>query len=455
MDTDLVLVWMNEAYLAATMRSREDIIGRRMFDAFPSEGESHRLLVNSLEKVLQSGEADEIALIRYDIAAPDGTSQTHYWSATHTPIHEDGALRYILQHTVDVTELEEWRQSRDGMGLIRRARSVQDENQSLKSETKRLLEYFDQAPGFTAVLVGPEHRFGMVNQAYRALVGRDDLVGRTVFETLPEIVEQGFVATLDEVYVSGQAYHAHREEVLLGGEGEEAPRARYLNFIFQPIFDGEKEPLGIIVQGNDVTEEVLALERQSLLVNELNHRVKNTLSIVQGLAMQSFRGSESEAGRHVFEARLKTLAAAHNLLTEGFWGEAEVRDIVRQSAEAAAGDAVSRMEFGGDLVRLPPQTSVSLAMIVHELCTNAIKYGALSNATGSVRIWWETEGEDGRDLVFHWKESGGPEVTPPARAGFGTRLITRGIGDRATGTARMEFEPDGLLFSMRARVEKE
>ncbi len=456
LDTDLVIVWMNEAYLRATMRTREDIVGRGMFDAFPSEegSESHDLLHSSLHRVLKTAETDEIALIRYDIQNPDGTTGERFWSATHSPVVEDGWLRYILQHTVDVTEIETLRRHRDEMGVFRRAQKVQDQNRDLKNETRKLLDYFNQAPGFTAVLVGPEHRFGMANEAYRELVGRKDLIGRTVQEALPEIADQGFIAILDGVYRTAEPYFGRREEVLLVPEGGEEPRRRFLNFIFQPILDEGDVVRGIMVQGNDVTEEVLSLERQGLLVNELNHRVKNTPSIVQGLAMQSFRDADTEQGRAVFEARLRTLAAAHNLLTEGFWGAAEVKDVVCKSAEATAGAGLDRIDFTGDPVRLPPQTAVSLAMIIHELCTNALKYGALSNDSGRIEIRWHVEENGVKTLVFEWKEHGGPQVTQPERSGFGTRLISRGVADRTRGTAAIDFEPDGLRFAMRASLEQ-
>lgn len=453
LDTDLVIVWMNDAYLSVTMRRRERLLGRKLFDAFPSEGTSHEQLMASFETVLDSGEPDEIALIRYDIEAPDGTSETRYWSATHTPIFKEGSLRYILQHTVDVTELENLRRARDEMGVIQRARSVQDQNLSLRSETRRLLDLFNQAPGFTAVLVGPEHRFGMANEAYCELVGRDDLLGRPVSEAIPEISEQGFMDTLDRVYETGRPYFGRREKVALNSKNQSEPRARFLNFIFQPVMEDDGTVGGIIVQGYDVTEEVLSLERQELLVNELNHRVKNTLSIVQGLAMQSFKRDDVDQALAVFNARLKSLAAAHNLLTESFWGEAEVHDVLTKAAEAAAGDAMERITLEGESTRLPPQMAVTLAMIVHELCTNALKYGALSNEEGSVTASWHERSGDPSQFVFEWKETGGPPVTEPEKHGFGTRLISRGIGDSATSGATMKFEPDGLRFEMHTGVE--
>jgi PAS domain S-box-containing protein len=213
---DLTIVTMNDSYLKATMRERDDLVGKPMFEAFPSdpESESHKALHQSLERVLQSGERDEIALIRYDIPLPSGGYDERYWSATHTPLLDAGQVAYILQHTVDVTELHRLRTiaaeaghyARQATGVFQRAHAVQEANQTLSQETQRLRTLFEQAPGFVAVLSGPEHRFQMANAAYRRLVGDREIVGKTVVEALPEVVEQGFVTLLEQVRSSGDAY---------------------------------------------------------------------------------------------------------------------------------------------------------------------------------------------------------------------------------------------------------
>ncbi|WP_346032550.1 sensor histidine kinase [Erythrobacter westpacificensis] len=459
MDTDLHLVWMNEAYLRATMRQREDIIGRKMFDAFPSDPdtESFRQLNRSLRRVLGTGEVDEIALIRYDIARPDGGLDVRFWSATHTPLlGDDGKVEYILKHTVDVTELHKLRQLRDEMGVVRRADAVEARNRDLQEESRRMTELFEQAPGFVAVLEGPEHRFRMTNEAYRELVGRSDILGLPVREALPEIVDQGFVDILNTVRATGEPYVGRREQVLLESEKGEGASKRFLNFIFQPIFDGDQGVSGIMVQGYDITEEIEFEERQRLLINELNHRVKNTLAIVQGLAGQSFGTVEgSEEAKAIFNGRLQALAAAHNLLTQTSWGSASLHDIVTGSAEATAGDLIQRFDISGPPLTLPPQTSVSLAMIVHELCTNAIKYGALSSDSGSVSVHWDVDDSKREPtLRLVWSESGGPPVEEPSRRGFGTRLISRGLS-ADQGEVEMEFRPEGLVCTITARLVEE
>ena len=455
-DRDLVIAWANDAYLRVTMRRREDLLGRKMFDAFPSDpaSESHQLLRRSFETVIRTGEQDEIALIRYDIANADGSMGVRYWSATHTPfLDASGQVERILQHTVDVTELHELRQLRDEAGLVKRASAVQARNLALDDQARQWRQLFEQAPGFLALLEGPDHVFRVANAAYRRLVGERDLIGRPVSEALPEVVGQGFTELLDKVSSTGEAYVGHGERVLLQDPGDGEPTETYLNFIYQPINDESGAVTGVLVQGYDVTEEVEAGERQTLLINELNHRVKNTLAIVQGLAMQSFRQvANSEEARSVFDARLTALAGAHNLLTEQNWSSASLIETIRTSVAATAGASADRVTLSGPDMVLDPQAAVSLAMIVHELTTNAIKYGALSNADGQVSIDWDVSAA--ADLRLVWAERGGPTVSPPASRGFGTRLVERGIASDRQSKVSMQFLPEGLRCEIGMKAPK-
>jgi len=462
MDPDLRLVWMNRAYLAATMRTREDILHRHVFDAFPADPttEGFRLLDESLRQVVETGEDDEIALIRYDIARPDGEMETRYWSATHTALtDDDGRLQYILQHAVDVTELHKLRQMRDEMGVVRRAEAIQARNRDLERESQRMLEFFNQAPGFVAVLGGPDHVFQMANASYLDLVGRTDIVGQPVREALPEVVGQGFIEVLDGVYDSGEAYFGRRQPVVLEGSNSPAHSRRVLNFIFQPIFDPDGTVTGIIVQGSDVTEEVEYEERQVLLIQELNHRVKNTLAVVQGLAQQTFRNVEGVAGpMATYKARLHALAAAHGLLTASNWSPAKVADLVALTVDAAAGENRQRVDLRGPDFELGPEAALALTMILHELTTNAIKYGALSNESGRVTVGWAvTEehivGEVCDRFALTWSEAGGPEVSPPDRPGFGTRLIRSGISSKRGSQVDLRYEPEGVVCELQVTLE--
>ncbi|MCF6371184.1 PAS domain-containing protein [Rhizobium sp. TRM95001] len=196
----------------------------------------------------------------------------------------------------------------------------------------------------------------------------------------------------------------------------------------------------------EIVQRCKAEEQQQLLINELNHRVKNTLAIVQSLAQQSFKSDvPSEAARLTFNARLSALAAAHNLLTRRHWEKAFLSEIISSSLHATAGEASARVVLEGPEVVVSPQTAVSLAMAVHELSTNAIKYGALSTDVGEVAVTWEVSKSEARPrLRLEWREDGGPTVTAPTRKGFGTRMIERGLAAELQGQVALEFAPDGL-----------
>ena len=460
MDRDFRLVWMNDAYLRATMRRREDILGREMFEAFPSppESESHRLLEGSLRRVLAAGEVDELALIRYDIHDPEGRLDQRYWSATHTPqLDADGQVRYILQHTVDVTELHGLRRLRDEMGLVQRAHAVQARNLDLTEESGRLRALFEQAPGFVAVLGGPGHEFRLANRAYLELVGQRDLIGRRFAEALPEVVRQGFVELLDQVRATGKPYVGRAQEVFLDNPGGGQSGARFLDFVYQPITSEQGEITGILVQGHDVTEQVHAREQQELLIHELNHRVKNSLAVVQSLAAQSFREVPgAQAAHDTFDARLNALAAAHTLLTARNWQTARLFDTIHNAIEATLGADTARVRMEGPDIDLGSQTALSTAMLIHELSTNAIKYGALSQPEGRIDVTWTlTEEADHCLLQVAWRESGGPPVAKPQRRGFGTRLIGRGLATSLGGEVNLDFKAEGLHCTIIARLPLE
>ncbi|MBA1156977.1 PAS domain-containing protein [Microvirga mediterraneensis] len=271
LDLSLTIVGMNDAYLKATMRQREDLIGRNMFDAFPSDPDSpsHRQLRGSFDKVIREKSADYISLIEYAIPLPNGQGfEERFWSATHTPLfNQAGELAFILQHTVDVTELHRLRNlakstvlSSGPSALIetdmfRRAQAVQQANEVLNAEQQRLRGLFQQAPGFMAALSGPDHVFTMANTAYLQVVGRENLIGKPVREALPEVVEQGFIQLLDRVYKSGQPFVGRSIRIFLEQGNGDAQDERFLDFVYQPIFDPNGQVSGIFVQGHDVTEQ--------------------------------------------------------------------------------------------------------------------------------------------------------------------------------------------------------
>jgi two-component sensor histidine kinase len=192
-----------------------------------------------------------------------------------------------------------------------------------------------------------------------------------------------------------------------------------------------------------------------LLIEELNHRVKNTLAILQAIAVQTFR-SASKAERATFEGRLGALAEAHNLLSMEKWQGSGLQDVVSRVMQPYLLNNPRRLRMSGPKVPLSPRLAVVLSMILHEIATNAAKYGALSNDGGSITLDWEVTGETGkRKLRLIWTEVGGPPVVAPVRRGFGSRLIERSARDQLGGEATVDFLPRGVVYTLTCALEGE
>jgi two-component sensor histidine kinase len=192
-----------------------------------------------------------------------------------------------------------------------------------------------------------------------------------------------------------------------------------------------------------------------LLVEELNHRVKNTLAILQSIAVQTFR-SASRSEREKFEGRLGALAEAHNLLSTEKWQGSELNDVVGRVLQPYLLNNPERIKMFGPRVPLSPRIAVVLSMILHEIATNAAKYGALSNETGTVTLDWEVTSENARPkLRLIWTEAGGPPVTAPVQRGFGSRLIERSARDQLGGEATVDFLPRGVAYTVSCALDGE
>ncbi len=211
-----------------------------------------------------------------------------------------------------------------------------------------------------------------------------------------------------------------------------------------------------------ITDAIRALltgdeERQSLLIHELNHRVKNTLATVQSLAIQTMRSSPNpEAFQFNFMARLMALSATRDLLTRTYWESTTLHDVLQAELRPHGGIDQQRIKARGETVKLKPQQALSLGMAFHELATNATKYGALSAPPGHLSVDWNVEslGNGSSELLLRWREQGGPPVAKPERRGFGMRLIDRSIAHELGGGIEMNHASTGLECLIRIPLAK-
>lgn len=235
------------------------------------------------------------------------------------------------------------------------------------------------------------------------------------------------------------------EETFVHRDGHFYPVA----FTASPVLDDDSRTIGTIIEVRDVRQEKMAAERQRLLINELNHRVKNVLATVQSLAWQTLKGVDPDALER-FTGRLFVLSGAHDLLTDVSWHNAGVEEVISVAIEPFG---LERFKLEGPHSEVRSKEAVSLAMVLHELATNAVKYGALSTPEGCVKIGWKAERlANHKTLDIRWEEVGGPPVQAPPRRGFGTRLIERQLRLEDGGQASLEFRKEGVVCRMCLRL---
>jgi two-component sensor histidine kinase len=228
----------------------------------------------------------------------------------------------------------------------------------------------------------------------------------------------------------------------------------WMRFAAAPIRNAEGAIVAGVVAAVDIDQEKQAEQHQQLLINELNHRVKNTLATVQSIASQTLRNANTkEEARSALEARLLALSRAHDVLTRENWESAGLKEIVLEALAPYRHERENRLHIRGANVRLSPRMALAFAMALQELATNAVKYGALSNADGEVHIAWSVRHAGSqRRLHLSWTESGGPAVEPPKRRGFGTRLIERSLAQDLDGDAQIQFVPTGVVCTVDASL---
>jgi PAS domain S-box-containing protein len=317
----------------------------------------------------------------------------------------------------------------------------------LRASEERFRQFGDASSDVLWVRDAETLRYEYLSPAFEAVYGEgrervlgDDDLGRWAALIHPEDRE---AALRSIARVRGGERATHEFRVVRPTDGQ----VRWVRDTHFPLLDEAGRVRRIGGAGQDVTGEREAAERQRRLARELDHRVKNVLAVVQAIASQTVRASGSLEGfAEAFEGRLGALARAHGLLTSTGWAGADLRGLAEQTLEPYL-DGAAEVAVGGPSLALPPRRAVAVAMVLHELATNAAKHGALSVPGGRVAVGWEVgEGEGGaRRVRLAWEEAGGPAVgAAPGRKGFGTALIEQSLRYDLEGTGGLRFEPDGL-----------
>jgi PAS domain S-box-containing protein len=227
----------------------------------------------------------------------------------------------------------------------------------------------------------------------------------------------------------------------------------WVSLTISPLKDATGTVIGASTIARDMTDRRRAEEHRNTLMRELNHRVKNTLAIVQSIATQTLRqASTMEDASDTFAARLSNLGKAHNLLTRESWGGANLAEIVADTLKTHANSEKS-FHFEGQDFQVAPSPALAFAMALHELATNATKYGALSVEGGHVDVAWDINGKSpDRRLTLRWAEHGGPRVVPPKQRGFGSTLIERSLSAELQAEVRIEYDPSGVVCTFNVPI---
>jgi len=269
-------------------------------------------------------------------------------------------------------------------------------------------------------------------------------IGRSFEEIFPLSfpLSSGLIGGHDLVDVALAGTAVRAIEATLERDG----RPRDLLLSAGPLRQAGDTVFGCIVTLADVTDRRAAEKRQALLMGELTHRVKNTLTLVMSIANRTIAGAKDMADfRGAFARRLEALAATHNLLAEGVWEGLTLEELINAELAPFVAVGSQRVRLENVDVRIAPDTAVALGLIFHELVTNAVKYGALSDDQGRISI--AAMPQDAA-IEIVWQEDGGPKVVTPEKTGFGQTVIARGLGQSGAQATQVEFRPEGLVCRM-------
>ena len=219
-----------------------------------------------------------------------------------------------------------------------------------------------------------------------------------------------------------------------------------------PVRDESDEVVQHFASFVDLTRQKKEQAQSTMMINELNHRVKNTLATVQSIVRQALQNSSDPIViRESIESRLFALSRSHDLLTRENWEGAGLLDLIHEVLEpfGVANGRAERFVIKGKNIRIPPNATLALGIAFHELATNAVKYGAFSNERGSILVSWGIEPVPGGNrLILHWQEKNGPAVLPPSRKGFGSRVIERGLAHELGGSVNLDYRANGVVCTI-------
>ena len=435
---DNPIVFANAAFARLTGYDREAILGRNC--RFLQGPETDRADVARLRRAIESREPIELDLLNYK---RDGST---FWNRLLvSPVFgEDGELTYFFASQFDVTlereRLVRLQRDRDALEA-----EVGQRNAELQASEERLRFALEAGQlGSWSINLDTGHL--TASDSCKVICGRQP--GDPL--TLDEL--QASIHPDDRSVQQDAIEQAIANRSLLDAEYRlttPAGQEKWVQIRGRAHYRADGTPLLITGTSQDITERRAIQSQRALLTRELHHRVQNTLASLSAIVSQTMRRASSmEDAAATLSARIQAMAAANTLLITEDFGSISMEDLVRRSLAPFGVEDTARFRLSGPNLRLPPQVIIAYALALHELATNASKYGALSNAMGVVEVTWSLKEEAGLPMLHMlWQERGGPPVVPPRDTSFGTQLIKRVLATEIGGRVDVDYRTEGVVFT--------
>lgn len=432
---DNPIVFVNDAFARLTGYSREETLGRNCrFLQGPATNTDD---VGKIRTAIDQRVPIEIELLNY---RKDGTT---FWNRLLiSPVFDEGQLTYFFASQFDVTP------ERDRINTLSMDRdALESENQrrvlDLAASEERL-RFTLQAGGLGTWTLDIPHQRLVASSICKSNFGRGPTDSFT-YQDLQNSIHPSDLArwrqTLDECLAGNGDFNIEYRAITPAGE------IRWIEIRAQTKYDAHGHPISMTGVSMDITERKEGEAHRQLLVQELGHRIKNILATVQSIVSQSVRGSDaSDDLATVINQRIDALGGAHDILVGRGLDRAKLLETVARALKPFRGDGGRINILGRDDIELSSRSNTALTMALHELATNAVKYGALSNDTGHLEVDWSLTRDE---FVLTWQEFGGPSVSAPTRTGFGSRMIERALTSTLGGPAKIDYLPSGVRFELR------
>ena len=438
---DNPIVFVNDAFSKLTGYSREEILGNNC--RFLQGPGTNKDDVARLRNAIARKEAIEVDLLNY---RKDGSS---FWNRLLiSPVFdEEGAVRHFFASQFDVSPDR------------RRYSELQHSHGEMESEVeRRMLDLTASEARVRFILDSANMGVWTLDLNAQRLIASDhckENFGRSPreafsYQDLQAAIDPRDKPRWDEVVRRAieERSDFRIEYRIKTPEGEE----RWVEVRGHVDLDATDQPSSMAGISLDITERRQAEEHRKLLARELNHRVQNSLAMAQSVFAQSLRSASTlDEARDIAFGRIQALSTAQNLLTKDGFTSASIRDVVEQTLAPFDGGHV---RIGGPKILLGAKAVSALSLALHELATNASKYGAMTTERGSITISWEIEQGDTPQMRFHWSEMDGPPVSPPSRRGFGSRVIEEAIAIELGGKASVDYRPSGILYEILAPISR-